>query len=341
VRAVRFDRFGGPDVLTYADYAAPVVGPGDVLVRVEASSVSGWDVKYRRGELPVLPARRRFPLPMQPGRDAVGIVERVGKNVRRFVVGDAVIGLVHPTDPYADRALRGHENLIGGIDLPGHTMFGGNATHVSRPESYWLARPSGVAPADAAAALWSYSTALHLLQTRLRVRLGDRMLIVGASGGMGTATLDLARVMGLSVTAMTRDERKADWLATLGATDVLIGVQGAAIATRFDHAIDFSGEPENTRLCIEALDTGGNLAVIAGERHRTSLPVEAAMLIQREIAIIGVRASTLRDQAMVIDLLATKTIRPSIDSIVPLAEVANAHRKLEAGEVRGRIIVAP
>jgi NADPH:quinone reductase-like Zn-dependent oxidoreductase len=343
LKAIRFDRFGTPDVLTYAHFPEPLAGPNDVLVRLEASSVSGWDVKYRRGELPDLPGRRRFPLPMQPGRDAVGIVERIGENVRRFVVGAAVIGFVHPTNPYAPAALRGRENLVGGIDLPGHTMFGGNAAFVARPEAYWLPRPPGVAPADVAAALWSYSTALHLLQSRLQVTIGERLLVIGASGGMGTATLDLARAMGLSVTAVTRDEHKADWLMTLGAAEVLVSgdANATALATRFDHAIDFSGEPDNAWLCIEALDSGGKFAVIAGERHRTPLPVDAATLIQREIAVIGVRASTLQDQATVIDLLASKTIKPAIDSIVPLADVADAHRKLEAGHVRGRIVVSP
>ena len=366
MKAVRLFEHGGLDALAYGDFPLPDIGPADLLVRVLATSVSRWDVKYRIGEVKGggLPGRRRFPLPMQPGRDAAGVVERVGEQVRAFKPGDRVVGLVHPANPLSPLTIRGLGNLSTDIDYPGHTMFGGNAQYVARPESYWLPLPDGVEPAAAAAAMWSYATAHRILTDRLAARLGDAVLVVGGSGGMGSATLDLARAMGLRVVAVTRSAAKAGFLRERGATEVVVlprddaaaairGMANAAGANApgadasgagllgLDGAVDYSGDPAMLRLCVDVLRPGGTVVLVAGEGLSAPIPITAADCIRLELNLRGARASTLDDQRSVLALLAQKRISPAIDAVLPLSEVRAAHARLEAGEVAGRIVLDP
>ena len=179
------------------------------LVKVMATTVSRWDIKYRVGEVQNIGrsmtghgghiGRKPFPMPMQLGRDVSGDVVMAGKHVTAFQPGDRVVGLVHPENSNSIEAVRGLGNLSTDIDLPGHTMFGGNAQFVSRPQSYWLPIADSVAHDDMAAAMWSCSTSLHIAQSRLAVCPNDNVLVTGASGGMGTAMMQILRLAGATV----------------------------------------------------------------------------------------------------------------------------------------------
>src|SRR5437763_892983 len=136
MKAVRLYEFGGPEKLVYGEHPMPELGHGDVLVKVLATSVSRWDVKYRTGEVHEfygrgtghhggIHGRRVFPMPMQLGRDAAGEVAAVGASVTTFKPGDRVLGSTNPENPLSLASMRGLGNLSGGVDLPGHTMFGG------------------------------------------------------------------------------------------------------------------------------------------------------------------------------------------------------------------------
>ena len=129
MKAVRISSYGGPEVLTYQDYPQPEIGEDGVKVRVLASSLSGFDLKYRKGALQhvKLPGRRSFPMPMQLGRDTAGIVVEVGKRVSASQTGDRVVGLVSPINALSTLSSMGLGNLSTDVDLPGHTMFGSNA----------------------------------------------------------------------------------------------------------------------------------------------------------------------------------------------------------------------
>src|SRR5438105_788410 len=220
MKAVRLYEFGGPKKLVYGEHPVPEVGPGDVLVKVLATSVSRWDVKYRIGEVHEfygkatghhggIHGRRAFPMPMQLGRDVAGEVAAVGDGVTSLQVGDRVLGVTHPENPRSLASMRGLGNLSGGVDLPGHTMFGGYAQFVSRPESYWIKVRGDLDLDQGAAAMWPCATAHRIITNRLNVRMNDNVLITGASGGMGTATIALAKLAGATVIATTRHPGKA------------------------------------------------------------------------------------------------------------------------------------
>jgi NADPH:quinone reductase-like Zn-dependent oxidoreductase len=178
--------------------------------------VSRRDVKYRTDEVHEfygkatgnhggIAGRKAFPMPMQLGRDVVGEVVSVGPQVRALEAGDRVIGLTHPGNPQSPAAKGGLGNLSTAIDLPGHTMFGGYAQFGARPENYWIKTSASVDIDQAAASMWACATARHVVWARLGLRKNDIVLITGASGGMGTATLLLAKLAGCSVIASARN----------------------------------------------------------------------------------------------------------------------------------------
>lgn len=350
MKAVRIFEHGGTDVLRYDDFPMPQMGPTDVLVKVLSTTVSRWDIKYRNGKSGFsLPGRKPFPLPMQLGRDTAGVVEAVGAQVKLFKAGDRVVGLVHPANPASLLTIRGLGNLSSDVDYPGHTMFGGNTQFAVRPESYCIPLPDGVDMDDAAAAMWSYATAHRILQDRLGLGLGDKLLVVGASGGMGSATMDLARSMGIELLAVTRNLAKVGFLDRLGASEVFVTADGDPTAKiRFasaplgvDGAVDFSGDPAMLRLCVDVLRPGGTMVIVAGEGSGEPIPVKASDFIRLELNLKGARASTIKDQVAVLDLLRMNRIHPVIHRKIPMSEIKFAHEHLESGDVSGRILLDP
>jgi len=359
MKAVHLFEFGGPERLKYADYPDPAVGPGDVLVKVIATSVSRWDIKYRNGEVHHfygkatghhggIHGRPPFPMPMQLGRDVAGEVIAAGPQVAGFKPGDRVVGLVHPENPASVNAIRGLGNLSTGVDLPGHTMFGGYAQYVARPQTYWIKISPALGYDQAAAAMWACSTAHHIVATRLGVRMNDVVLITGASGGMGTATLQLVRLAGGTPIATTRSSRKAEALRRAGADFVVeTGAPGIAAAIRdftrgegVDGAVEYTGATELMRLCIDAMRFGGTFCPVGGEMNE--VPIRVIDLISRELNVHGVRASTRNDQRIVVELLEKGLIKMPIHAVLPLSQVAEAHRMLDTSEdLLGRIVLHP
>jgi NADPH:quinone reductase-like Zn-dependent oxidoreductase len=359
MKAVRLFEFGGPERLVFGDFPEPDVCPDDVLVKVIATSVSRWDVKYRTGAVHQfygkatghhggIHGRRAFPMPMQLGRDVAGDVMAVGANVSEFKPGDRVVGLVHPENPNSVNSIRGFGNLSTGVDLPGHTMFGGYAQYVARPQSYWIKISSALSYDQAAAAMWACSTAHHIVAGRLNVRMNDNVLITGASGGMGTATLQLVRLAGGTSIATTRGAAKTDALVRAGAAHVVDTTSPRALQairefTRdegVDGAVEYTGAIALMRLCIDSMRFGGTFCPVGGEMNE--VPLRVIDLISRELNVHGVRASTRNDQRIVVELLESGRITMPIHAVLPLSQVGEAHRLLESGDdLVGRIILHP
>src|SRR6202451_3254717 len=189
-----------------------------MLVKNSAKSVSRWDVKYRAGDLAryQLPGRAPFPLPQQLGREAAGEVVAVGSAVKRFRPGDRVIGVTHPEDPDSAETARGLGNLSRNLAIPGHQAFGSYAQYLVREERMWLPLPDGVDYEQAGVTLWPFSSSHRVVHDRLRVRLGDTVLVAGASGGMGQASMQLCKLAGARVIATTRNATKETARCDLG-----------------------------------------------------------------------------------------------------------------------------
>jgi NADPH:quinone reductase-like Zn-dependent oxidoreductase len=350
--AVRLNEYGGPEKLVFGEYPLPEPGPHDVLVKNHAGSVSRWDVKYRAGDLAryQIPGRAPFPLPQQLGREAAGEVVAVGSAVTRFAPGDRVIGVTHPEDPDAVETARGLGNLSRNLAIPGHQAMGSYAQYLVRDERMWLPLPDGVDFEQAGVALWPFSSSHRVVRDRLKVKPGDNVLVTGASGGMGQATLQLARLAGARVIATTRHEGKVATLTELGADAVVVTadedhafkeVSHLTGGEGVDHAVDYTGNPALLHWIGTVMRLGGSL-VVTSEQGRDPLPFRASDLIRLELNLLGIRGARMNDMLTVLKLLGEGRIRTNVAARFPLAKVGEAHTLLETSpDLVGRIVVLP
>jgi putative oxidoreductase len=350
--AVRLFEYGGPDKLVYGEYDLPPLGERDVLVKNMAGSVSRWDVKYRAGDLAryQIPGRAAFPLPQQLGREAAGDVVAVGRAAARFKPSDRVIGVTHPEDPDSIETARGLGNLSRNLAIPGHQAFGSYAQYLVRDERMWLPLPDGVDYEQAGVALWPFSSAHRVVHDRLKVRLGDTVLIAGASGGMGQATMQLCKLAGARVLATTRHAAKTATLHEFGADAAVVtadperahaDVMALTGGEGVDHAVDYTGNPELLRFIGSVMRLGGSL-VISSEQGREPMPFIAADLIRLELNLLGLRGARMNDMLTVLKLLGERRIYTRVAARFPLAKVGEAHELLvNSPDLVGRIAVLP
>ncbi|MFC6879406.1 MULTISPECIES: alcohol dehydrogenase catalytic domain-containing protein [Actinomadura] len=346
--AVRIYRHGGPEVLTVEQVPVPAPSPGHVLVRVRATSVNWWDAGYREGIVRPRPGVPSLPLPFQLGREAAGEVAAVGAGVEAFAVGDRVVVMTCPACGRCAACRRGDDNLCQDTELPGHQRFGGYAEYVSVPQDGLLPAPDGVDFETLACVLWSYGTVLHMVTARARVQPGDTVLVTGASGGMGTAALHLSKLAGAQrIIALTGSPGKRDALLAAGADlalnykdpDVLDQIRAHTGGAGVDVVLDNVGGPM-VPLAINAARLGGRVVLAAVMGGRTA-EIHIGEIFAKHLDILGTRASTRREQELVLQLAATGKISPVIGARYPLTQARAAHTALDAGDTIGKIVLVP
>lgn len=321
MRAAYITAYGGPEVIQVGRLPVPVPGPTDVLVHTELSAVNHVDTFVRSGSYATL-----TPFPFVIGRDLVGTVAATGPGVDGFTVGDRVwcnsLGHGGRQGSFAEYAVVAADRL------------------------YRL--PAEADPATTVSVLHTAATAYLGLFRFGQLRPGETVLIAGAAGGVGSAAVQLAVAAGARVVA-TAAPADADWCRQCGAEQVF-DYQDAELPARlaeaapggFDLWWDNSGR-HDLELAVPLLNRGGRIIALAGRAARPVLPMGA--LYTRDASIRGFvisNASTadLAAAAEVINsMLAAGRLRSRIDRVFPLAEAAEAHRRMEAG-AKGRILVA-
>ena len=351
MNAVRFFECGGPDVLSYVDVPIPDVGVDEVLIRVRATSVTSWDLRYRAGNLPPgpIPGRAPFPLPFQLGRDAAGEIVTTGANVTKWTAGDRVVQMTQPACGQCIMCLRGTDNLCVNTEIPGHQIFGGYAEYVVRHQDSVLRIPNGAGFEAAAALLWAYATPMNCLR-RAPVGPGDTVLITGASGGMATACTQLAKLSGATVIGTTTKPERGDTLKTLGYDyivqstdpDVIDEVRALTNGLGADVVWDCVGGNDFFRLSVACTRLGGSVIVLGAPFDAGwGLEMDVVSFIFKELSVLGIRGATRRDQQVCLELLARGQIDPVIDRSFPLAAAAEAHAYLEGQRQIGKVLLLP
>lgn len=325
MRVVEYDRYGEPEVLEVRERPAPEVRAGHVVIAVRAAALNPKDVMTRAGKYPWL-AGRRFP--KRVGYDWAGEVAAVGAGVRGVREGDAVFGMIQA---WAGGAC-GERVLVRADEL--------------------ARKPAQLGWEEAAALPLAGSTALQALRDLGEVQPGDRVLINGASGGVGTLAVQIAKRLGAHVTTLT-SAANADFVRDLGA-DVTLdhatwnATLGATSAGRADPGAD----PRGAEPFAMVFDVFGNRTFAAmrpllaprgtyvstvprprviADRFRTALSRPRARLV--------VVRSRARDLAWLADAVAQGALRPVIDRVYPLAEIADAQRRLATRHARGKVVL--
>ncbi len=339
MQAIVLRAFGGPEQLALERVPTPTPGPDEALVRVEACGVCHHDLLDRKG---LLPSVR---LPQILGHEIAGTVQAVGAGVADIRPGDRVLVYVRTACGRCDACRRGRQDRCRPARLLGSGAPGGYAEYVCTGAHNLLALPSGVGFAEAALLACPIGASLRALRAAA-VGLGDIVLIVGASGGLGLHQIALAHLCGARVVAVTSSAGKVDALRTAGADDVVLAPdsqfaaqvwaltakQGVSVA--LDNVVSGTlGES------LRSLGPDGRLVVL-GNVAVTPQAVDPGLLIGRRLRIIGASVCTPAEAADALGLVAAGTLRPIVGAVWPFAEAAAAHRAMEARALVGRAVLS-
>ena len=336
-------RYGGPEVITVAEQECPAPKPGEVRVKVLAAGVSLPDVLAREGVHPETPR-----VPYTPGWDLVGIVDRIGERVSGFEPGQTVAAM---------------------------PISGCYAQYVCLPQRKLIPVPAGLDPAEAVAVVLNYITAYQMLDRSAKIKPGQRVLVHGASGGVGTAILQLGRLAGVEMYG-TCSAQAADVVKELDATPIdYLNSDFVREILRFtDDGVDavFDGiGGDNLWRSRKVLREGGRVVVygfqaklhggrmaagVPSGRHPIREPVILGWYILRNWFLPGRKsmvpysiqwlmrlkpARFRRDLLTLFDLLQQKKIKPLIAQRLPLCQAQHAHELLGRGGVIGKIVLVP
>jgi len=340
MRAASFHEHGGPEVVRLEEVPTPEPGPGQVRIEVRAAAMNHLDLWVRRG-LPV-----DIPLPHIGGSDIAGIVDALGEGVTGVAPGARVVVNPSVSCGVCEWCRAGEESLCDKFRILGEHVPGGFAEYVVVPAANLLELPDGFDWDAAAAAPLVFLTAWRGLVGRGRLRAGERVLVTGASGGVATAAIQIAKHVGAEVHAITTADN-AERVRALGAVHAWEREredhreQAFAATDRRGFALVFDSVGEATwHENIRALARGGRL-VVYGATTGPRAVTDLRYLFWKQVDILGTTMSSRREFETVMALVLAGELRPVIDRVFPLEETAAAHQRLEAGEQFGKIVIRP
>lgn len=338
MKAVLFRRHGGPEVLEHADFPTPEPKPGEVLVRLHVAALNHMDVTVRNG-WPGL----KLELPHIPGADGAGEVAALGTDVQGFEVGDPVVINANIGCGHCDYCLAGRDNMCRDWNLLGETMRGTYAEYISLAARQLYKLPGGFSLRAAASAALVYQTAWHSLITRGNLRPGETVLIVGAGGGVNTASAAIAKFSGARVIVVGSSAAKLSRAEALGA-DVLIDRSKeqdwskAAFQAINRRGVDVVVDNVGTTfpLSLRALRKGGRLLTV-GNSDGSKFEIDNRYIFAKHISVIGSTMGPLKEFATVMDLIVAGKLKPVLDKAYPLRDASKAQERLANNEQFGKI----
>jgi alcohol dehydrogenase len=325
MQATLIREHGGPDRLLVDELVRPEPGDGEVLVRVGACAVNHLDIFVRRGMPSV-----QVPLPHTSGGDIAGWIDAVGPGVDAPAPGTPVL-----VDPAVPEGALG-ENKPGGL-----------AEYVAVPAGNAIALDDDRRLLDFAALPIAYGTAHRMLMTRAVLTPGETVVVVGASGGVGVACVQLAKRIGARVIACTSSDEKAERLRALGADETVVardGNFGGEVWSRTgrkgaDVVVDYSGK-DTWPQSIRSVRKGGRL-VTCGATSGYEAVTDLRYVWVREIDVRGSDGWTRDDLLTLCRLVGDGELHPVIHAIYPLSRVRDAYAELEERRAFGKVLVVP
>ncbi len=342
MKAVRFHEHGGLEVLKYEDAPDPTIQPNEVLVKVKACALNHLDLWLRRGV-----ADWKLPMPHIAGSDISGAVVQTGALVSRIKAGDRVLLCPGISCGQCEACFKGLDSACRSYTLFGVKVDGGYAEYVRAPEVNAIPIPGGLSFDEAAAVPLVFITAWHMLMTRAALRPGEDVLVIGAGSGVGSAAIQIAKLMQARVIAVAGSDAKLEKARQLGA-DFTINHATQSIAREVrritekrgvDVVVDHVGAAV-WEACFESLATYGRFVtcgVTAG--HEVKLNLQA--LFGRQRALFGSYMGSKAELLEALKFIAQGKLRAVIDSVFPLREAAAAQGKMESRDFFGKILLHP
>ncbi|PYM06390.1 MAG: alcohol dehydrogenase [Candidatus Rokuibacteriota bacterium] len=339
MKAAAIERHGGPEVIEVRDYPDPRPAPGEVLVRVRACALNHRDVWVRRG-------MREQRLPHILGSDIAGEVASVPGGRDRLAVGTRVVLKPTLTCGRCEFCKAGQDNACVAIRLLGGAVDGGYAELIAVPRANVFPIPRNLSFVEAAAIPVVFLTAWHMLVTRADLRPGETVLVVGGASGVGSAAIQVALVRGARVLATAGSEAKRKRALELGAEHAidhhadsissearrLSGGRGADVVVDHVGAATW-GES------LRSLARRGRF-VVCGSTTGDDVTLPLRQFFGQNQTIHGAFIGTAGEFGALLRVFAAGRFRPVLDAVLPLAQAADAHRKLEQGDHFGKIVLA-
>jgi NADPH:quinone reductase-like Zn-dependent oxidoreductase len=320
MKAIVFSEYGSPDVLRYEEIGKPEPGDGEVLIRVRSASVNPYDWHFMRG-LPYplrLVAGLGKPKDTRLGADVAGQVEAVGKNVTRFKPGDEIFGLCK----------------------------GAFAEYARAPEPALGVKPDNVTFEQAASVPVAALTALQALRDKGRIQPGQKALINGAAGGVGTFAVQIAEWLGVEVTGVC-STRNVDMVRSIGADQVIDYTREDFTEGGQHYDLILDAVANHSLLAFRrVLKPSGTYVGVGASPGRWTAGVPGREIGTRVLSVMGSRklvtclAKPSQEDLMILhDLMKSGKVRPVIDRVYSLREVPEAIRYVETGHARGKVVI--
>ena len=343
MKAARYSRHGGPEVIRFEEVPDPEIGPADVIVRVAACAVNRLDLIQRAGHY-TLPG---FRLPHIAGMDIVGEIVEIGTQANGVTIGDRVVINPSLTKVQGNSRFQGLDDIYGMLGVIGASVDGGYAELCAAPASHVHVIPAGISYEEAACIPTCYTTAWHALVEIGELKAGETVLINGAGGGVSSAGIQLGKKLGATVLATARTRKKLEYAARIGADHVLCN-QGPDIARwareltggrGVDMVFDHVG-PALWQTSLDALRPRGRL-ITCGATTGPEVTVGLGQLHRMGIRIMGSDCYTYEQFQRALAFYWQGGFMKTIDSEFPLAEAGQAHHRMDAEDLTGKILLKP
>lgn len=339
MKAVLLYEHGDVDKLRYEDTETPACGAKDVLVRVKACALNHLDVWVRKG-LPSL----RLKYPHILGSDIAGVVESAGSEVTHVKPGDKVVVNPGVSCGCCEACLTGRDNFCPKYGIVGENMNGGYAEFVCVPQQNAAPMPDNLSFEEAASIALVFMTAWQMIE-RAQIKSGEWVLVHAAGSGVGSAAIQLAKLFGARVLTTASSDEKLEKAKSLGAehginyakTDFSDEVRRLTGKRGADVILDHVGK-DTFEKNIACMAWGGRM-VLCGASTGLMAQTNLAYLFFKQLSILGSTMSSKSRIFPVLKLAQEGKIKPVIDSVFPLTEVKEAHKRMENRELFGKIVL--
>src|SRR2546422_4078982 len=342
MKAVRFHEHGGPEVLKYEDAPEPKIQANEVLVRIKACALNHLDLWLRMGV-----RDWKLSMPHIVGSDISGEVAEVGSLVGRVKVGERVLLCPGISCGQCEACFKGLDSACRNYTMFGVMVDGGYAEYVKSPEANVVPIPAGLTFDEAAAVPLVFTTAWHMLFGRAGLRPGEDVLVIGAGSGVGSAAIQIAKLVGSRVIATAGTDAKLEKARQLGADEVINHTK-QSIADEVRRLTDKRGVDVIVEhvgaavweACFNSLATYGRL-VTCGVTSGAEVKLNVQALFGRQRTILGSFVGGKAELMDALKFIAQRKLRAVIDSSFPLKDAVAAQRKIEGREFFGKILLHP
>jgi len=340
MKAAVFYEPGGPEKIQLGEVPNLQIDQDQVLIQVKACSLNHFDLLVLREADP-----ENFTFPFWGGADIAGVVAEIGKSVNQFELGDRVVVNPGLSCGQCEHCLNGEESQCNSYGIIGDTIPGGFAEFIAVNETNLLKLPDQLSFEEAAATPLVYQTAWRALMTQGSLRPGENILILGASGGVGSASIQIAKLAGANVIAVTSNTEKMSFAKKLGADIVLNRKSGdywgELAALTGNRGVDLVLENVGAATWAQSLRSlvkGGRL-VTCGRTTGNLAETDIKLIFWNQLRIIGSTMANRKEFSEVMQLIFQGKLIAVIDSVFTLEQAQSAYQRLHDAEQFGKIVI--